>query len=125
MRTKLKSINRQRMSFRGVFERYGSKPGFKAHPPIDTLLLRNVTRDDTGEIVTDHLWLTKGSQFAALGELHKGDVVSFDARVTRYDKGYIGRLAEERGEAWTAVDYRLAFPTKVKLLEASASSSLN
>jgi len=42
----------------------------------------------------------------------RGDQVSFDARVSRYEKGHRGRRAEELGEYWSETDYRLERPTK-------------
>lgn len=114
MRHKLKGIHRQRLRFEATFERYGEKPAFRG-PPITTLLLTHVIRLDTGEVATDHLWFTETKGFAQLGNLQQGDKVQFDARVSQYVKGYRGRRAEELGEAWYAIDYRLSFPTKVAL----------
>jgi hypothetical protein len=112
MRKQLECINEQRLQFEATFERYGTKVAFKG-PPIDTILLRNVTRTDNGEVVADHLWFTRTVGFASLGKLEVGDKVQFHARVSRYEKGYRGRLAEERGEAWCEYDYRLSYPTRI------------
>ena len=110
-RKQLQARDGERLRFRAVFVRHGTKRGW--HRPERTILLRDVTTLDNGQMVTTHLWfnLTKG--FAALGELHEGDRVEFDARVTTYVKGYQGRRAEQRGEAWAAVDYKLNRPTKI------------
>ena len=104
----------ERRRFRGTFSRYGKKRGWGGGEDI-TVLLTDVTDVETGNQVTGHLWfnLTKG--FQSIG-LVSGDVVEFDARVTKYTKGYQGRRAERLGEAWSAVDYKLSRPTKVALV---------
>jgi hypothetical protein len=108
-RKQLKTINQQRMRFRASFERYGEKPAYRGFP-IPTLLLKDVCRIDTGEQVTDHLWFTVGAWTPP--NLIQGERIEFDARVKIYEKGYQGRLAEERGEAWYSLDYKLSHPTK-------------
>lgn len=112
MRKKLSNMSGERRRFCGWFVRYGTKPAYRG-PDLRTVLLADVTDVVSGEVVTDHLWfnLTKG--FAALGELGEGDIVSFDARVTGYQKGYRGR----RDDVYKPVerDYRLERPTKIRL----------
>lgn len=112
MRKELKAIAQQRMRFEGQFERYGSKPAFRG-PPLTTVLLVNVRRLDTGEVVADHLWFNETMGFISLGHLNPGDLVQFDARVSEYEKGYQGRRAERLGQDWCEIDYRLSFPTKI------------
>jgi len=112
MRRNLKAMNDERRRFTGEFVRFGTKRGWQgAMDP--TLLLRNVTDVEIGQRVTNHLWFNLTKAFAALG-LVEGDVIAFNARVTRYTKGYQGRRAEQRGEAWSATDYKLSRPTKVE-----------
>lgn len=112
MRKELKQINGQRMGFTGVFARYGHKNGYKG--PIRTLLFTDVRRVDTGKIITDHVWFTITKGFEALqGELVEGSTVSFNARVSKYEKGYKGY--REDVYAPVEYDYRLSYPTKIKL----------
>lgn len=113
MRSQLKNINNHRAKFTGVFVRYGKKH-FKEHETT-TLLFRNITALDTGRVMADHLWMNDTVLFQALGELTPGDVVKFEARVTRYVKGYRG--FRDIPDKPVEVDYRLSHPTKVQLLQ--------
>ena len=71
MRKQLKQVNGIRATFRGTFERYGSKTSFGHFK--QTLLLKDIY-DCDAKLVADHLWfnLTKG--FARVG-LQEGDTV--------------------------------------------------
>ena len=125
MRTELKLRNGQRGEFTATFDRYGRKTvtipkiygrRFASTKEVTTLLFKNV-RDSTGKIVTDHLWFQACKQWNALG-LRSGDQVKFEARVMPYEKGYVGRYEDESGRE---TDYKLAFPTKVRLVGAFAA----
>ena len=113
MRKNLKKIGTQeRHTFTGTFVRYGTRSGYKGMEP--TLLLKEI-KDKDGKIVTDHLWfaLTKGfSKY----ELEEGDVLQFDARVSKYIKGYKGYDFIKNLECPIEEDYKLSYPTKIKLL---------
>ena len=116
-RTALKQLGKEeRHSFVGTFVRNGGKNGFKG--PVTTLLLSDIYTAD-GEFMTDHLWFneTKGFKDAHLKE---GDKVAFDARVSKYTKGYMGRrdffYDDEAFFKPIEVDYKLSRPTKVKNL---------
>ncbi len=103
MRKNMKTINGSRLRFRGVVERFGTKPNWHGFPE-DTLLLRDVTRLDTGEVVCDHLWFTRGLTWAGISQ---GATVESDARVGVYEKGYVNRRQwiDER-----ELDYKLTRP---------------
>ncbi|ACU54565.1 hypothetical protein Afer_1649 [Acidimicrobium ferrooxidans DSM 10331] len=91
--------------------------------PERSILLLDVRLVTTGEVVTDHLWFTYGASLARL-ELQPGDRIQFDARVGRFIKSYQGRRAEELGEAWSELDYRLERSTKVcKLVDDMVAPS--
>lgn len=109
MREALQQIEGVRSTFRGIVDRYGTKPAYRG-PAIPTLMLRDVT-DKTGKVVTDHLWMVVGKQLQAL-QLQIGEVVEFDARVTEYEKGYKG-YREDVYDAPIEIDYRLSNPTRV------------
>lgn len=111
MRKALKTLDGQRLTFTATIERFGSKNGFKG--PLPTVLLTDVKIEGTDEMVTDHVWFTKGKSWDKCKE---GALVCFDARVTVYTKGYKGRNENIRMENPTAKDYRLDRPTKVKML---------
>ncbi|ANZ63636.1 hypothetical protein AYR62_05710 [Secundilactobacillus paracollinoides] len=86
IRTQLKVIgNTERHRFTGTFSRYGFKVApYQSHAK-PTLVLEGL-RDETGKLVTDHLWLNLGLQFRRLGDLQAGDVLAFNGRVTSYVK---------------------------------------
>lgn len=53
------------------------------------VLLRDVQEAHTGKCFCDHVWVASSVDWAALG-LRPGDIVSFDAKVAIYQKGYRG-----------------------------------
>jgi hypothetical protein len=109
MRKALAKDDGVRANYTGVFVRYGTKNGFKG--PVPTVLLSDI-RDAAGQLVCDHLWfnLTKGFESA---ELCPGDHVQFDARVSKYIKGYMGHVWERALDAPLEEDYKLSYPTRV------------
>lgn len=109
MRENLKNMGSEdRFVFTGVFERFGLKHGYKGRMEA-TVLLTNVC-DAAGVQVADHLWFNKTKGFSKL-DLQSGDVVSFKARVSLYEKGYFGN----REEVYVpySVDYKLSYPTQI------------
>jgi hypothetical protein len=72
-------------------------------------------KDETGQIVTNHLWMTIGKQPNRLN-VQVGEEVVFVARVTRHEKGYKG-TREDFIAAPPSTDYRLSYPTKVHRVE--------
>jgi len=113
MRKELKNLDEFRGTFVGTFERYGSKPNYHGFQDTTILLINIKDPGDAKEpnkIVADHLWfnLTKG--FQALGELKKGDIIEFRARVCPYLKGFINR---REGLNKKKLDYKLSHPTKI------------
>jgi hypothetical protein len=109
-RPELEKLAGKRMRFSGTFERYGTKRAYRG-PDLVTILLKDV-KDDKGRIVSDHLWFNLTTEFEYCG-MTEGDAVSFDARVTGYEKGYFGhRMVEDKPCGY---DYRLARPTKVSV----------
>ena len=109
MRELLEPFEGQRLRFSAVVERFGSKPGYKGHD-LETILFKNVRVELSGELVTDHLWFVVGKWSADLRTLH---LVTFDARVTSYVKGYRGR--REVYDSPLELDYRLERPSKVRV----------
>ena len=89
MRKKLKQLGSQkRHTFIGRFERVGYKKSYRYCRP--TLLLTHVALAETGELITEHLWLNYTKGFLDLGELLTGDLLRFNGRVASYVKGYFG-----------------------------------
>lgn len=112
MRKALKELGKEeRHRFKGTVETFGSKNGYKHAEK--TLCLKDIVLISTGEVVTDHLWFTVGKQMEEL-DIQIGDIVSFDARVDSYWKGYRGY----RDDVWdkpVQKDYKLSRPTKLKI----------
>lgn len=114
MREKLQKIDGLRKEFRGNFVRYGTKTNFKGYPE-KTVLLQDV-ECTVESIHCDHLWFNLTKEFAKL-DLKEGDIVSFQARVKEYYKGYKGYREEAQWERPIEKDYKLSYPTKIKLLK--------
>lgn len=118
MRTELKKItNQERHRFIGTVSKFGFKAGWYA--PEQTILLTNIKLYDEDKIITDHLWFTMGKQFSQLN-LKEGDIISFEARVGKYRKGYYGNIDyffEKNGyfPPRATIEYKLERPTKIKL----------
>ena len=116
MRTKLRKRKGERKRFRGVFERYGTKPNYHGFPE-KTVLLKDVTEVGSRAVVTDHLWFSHTKGFQALGGLQPGDVVEFDARVKEYRAGYRGRKLDAMIENPPRTDFKLSHPTKIERVD--------
>lgn len=119
MRKELAKMEDVRTVFTGVFVRFGEKNGYK--DPIPTVLLKNVC-DESGKMVTDHLWLNLTKGFATL-DLKGGETVEFRARVREYVKGYKGRDWVRAMDAPLEEDYKLSRPTKIRVIAGSGSTS--
>lgn len=105
MRKELSKKDGSRERFSAKVEKFGTKPNYHGFPE-ETILLTSV-KDNTGTIVTDHMWFNVGVTFALLNE---GDLIEFDARVTTYKKGY----SPSDGDNPFRIDYRLSRPTKLE-----------
>ncbi len=121
MRHALKSLEGVRTTFRGTVAQFGMKSGYTGRD-LPTLMLKDVM-DSAGILVTGHLWFVVGKQLAAL-HLQIGDVISFQARVTAYEKGYKGYREDVYKPI--EIDYRLSNPTKItRIASASGSTALS
>jgi hypothetical protein len=113
MRKLLKQQEGRRGEFRGTVAQFGTKSA-NLGPDLPTMLLRDV-KNEMGQIVTDHLWMTVGTQLSRVN-MQVGEELVFAARVTRYEKGYKGSR-EGVFAAPPATDYRLSYPTNVRRVE--------
>ncbi len=106
-RVKLMVRDGQRFRVRAKVERFGSKRTFRGSL-VETILLVDLADTATGDLLTDHLWMTAGKWSSGLSA---GDRVTFDARVASYTKGYRGR----RDDVHVPIeeDWKLSRPTKV------------
>ena len=112
MRQKLKKLgNKERHRFIGTIQKFGIKSNIWEFST--TLCLVDVKLYGEEEILTDYLWLTVGKQLADMN-LKEGDILSFDARVDTYIKGYKG-FRDGIFMDETILDYKLSRPTKIKV----------
>lgn len=132
MREHLREHHLKRLTFRGIFVRFGSKAGWKGRteqtvllndirvcdPSVSAPMAETEGEDNAGNLLTDHLWFNLTKEFAAL-ELRSGDVVKFDARVCAYRKGYLGE--REVYDKPPSIDYKLSRPTHVRKLTPDES----
>jgi hypothetical protein len=110
MRTALSKDEGERKRFKATFVRVGKKKNFKGYSE-DTILLQNII-DIAGNIrVADHVWFTFTKTFEDAG-IHEGDVITFDARIKRYTKGYVNKAL---GMKKRSTDFKLSNPGKVKI----------
>ncbi len=115
MRNLLKKQAGRRGEFRGTVALFGTKTAFRG-PDIPTVMLKDV-KDETGEIVTEHLWMTVGKQLTCLN-VQVGEEIIFAACVTPYEKGYKGRR-EDVSDALRSIDDRLSTPTNIRRVETT------
>ena len=108
-------LNGVRRRFTGTFVRMGTKHGWKGCVE-NTILLKDI-KDSFGKIVCDHLWFNLTKEFGSL-TLKEGTVVSFDARVKSYYKGYQGY--REDVDKPVEMDFKLSHPTKVQVVPYTA-----
>lgn len=113
MRNELRKRNGTRSTFIGKFSRFGWKPGWKTDER--TVLLVDIRTPD-GDVLCDHLWFNLTKQFDMLS-LQAGDVVQFDARIKKYEKGYYGR--REDVYVPISIDYKLSHPTKLRKIQVN------
>jgi hypothetical protein len=120
-RRALKSLKGVHTTFHGTVAQFGMKSGYTGRY-LPTLMLEDVM-DSAGNLVTVHLWFLVGEQLAAL-HLQIGDGISFQARVTAYEKGYKGYREDVYKPI--EIDSRLSNPTKItKIASASSSTALS
>ena len=116
MRKELSKQNNVRSSFIGVFVRFGTKTNYHGFPE-KTVLLKDI-KDNQNNIVCDHLWFNHTKQFQALGEIQPKTLISFNARVKEYVKGYINR---DKFIDDSTIDYKLSHPTQVRKVNSEGS----
>lgn len=110
MREELERVgSEERCRVEGTFVRVGSKGGRTRL----TALFQDIRLAGKKKVLTDHVWLNLTDGLKSLGELEPGDVVSFDARVREYKKGYWGSDPKKAAKRpASSIDYKLSHPTK-------------
>ena len=104
----MKNRDGERLKITGIFERFGTKNGFRG--PVETLLLKDI-RDEHGEFLSDHIWFTRGSSWPVL---KSGDTVALTARIEAYERGYNGHRSDVYVEH--SFDYKFSRPTKISVI---------
>jgi len=105
MRDQLRQRYDQRDRFYGVFIRFGTKKGYKH---LETTTLLTHIMDCNQHDVCDHLWFNFTLEIERLWldqNLHTGHILSFNARVKQYEKGYASK----------SIDYKLSHPRNFKI----------
>ncbi len=101
----------KRLRFTGVFERYGNRFDYY-NRSRQTLLLGDICEEGSSEVLSPHVWIQDASLFA---DLEKGDKVSFEATVDRYNKPL-----KEEGPNKYVVAYNLNRPSDVSIVSVPA-----
>ena len=111
MRENLKIRNGERFRVEGTIQRYGGKltniPKLDIYCWQETVLILNIKDVESGETLTDHIWLKVGKTIEKLNAA-SGDTIQFDARVDSYRK---------KG----GIDYHFERPTKFKIISKDPS----
>jgi len=111
MREHLQPLEGQRLTFTGIFTRFGLRPHFN-DMYLQTVLVEQVTTAD-GTLAADHVWLACGERLGAL-DLRQGDRLTFCARVRPYHKGQIYRRKNGKlKRVVSMLDYKLSYPTRI------------
>jgi hypothetical protein len=103
---------KRRHRFRGEFVRFGSKPGWAGTDV--TVLLRRICLVPEVEQVADHLWFNWTRGFQRLGDLVAGDLIEFDARAVKYEKGYRGPDLVRQSENPPRTGWKLSHPSRIE-----------
>jgi hypothetical protein len=108
MRHRLAKEEGARKKFLATFSKIGKKVSYKGYSE-DTILLTNIQDAVSGEKIADHVWFTYTKTFEKV-HLMEGMVISFEARVRQYEKGYVN---PKLGLKKRSVDFKLSHPTKI------------
>ena len=90
MREKLEKLNGQRIKVQATFKKIGEIVSSYQGRTTKTVLFVDV-KDEEGNIIADHIWFKFIQSFKNL-DLQEGDIITFTARVCKYQKGYISRI---------------------------------
>lgn len=120
MREALRPLEGRRITITGTVAKFGCRPlGFNLYG--ETVCLEDVIAGD-GAPLTDHVWINMGARMEAL-DIRTGDVVTLTARVRSYTKHQ--RVVWKNGKfkfTHASLDYKLAYPSRVRRLAQGAPS---
>ena len=115
-RKALRNLNGIRQRFHATIARRSYRNGYRGSAPVPTILLANIADANTGELLTDHIWIDEGIWGKAIPT---GAHIAFNARVGQYRKGYRGNRADAYDAPPPSVDWHLTRPTNIRLLNAA------
>ena len=104
MREGLGEYKRERLCFIGTVQGFGKEKSGTGKIRRSTILVKNIHLAETKESLADHAWLLCGKWSNGL---KTGNVIMFEARVTRYQKANEGAPQE---------DYTLNKPKLIRVL---------
>lgn len=116
MRVKLKDRLGKRGRFTAQISRFGLKRSSFGTQP--TCLVKDV-RDESGDLITDHLWFRVGKLLRGLA-LAEGDEIEFYATVGSYEKADPDLWMYEDDGHHRITDYCLKYPNGIRKLGADA-----
>ncbi len=116
MRESLKKLNGERKTFIGTFEQYSSRKYSVAYRK--TALIKNI-KDINGKFISDHAWVACNENFNDIGNLTKGDVIQFNAKIKEYIKGYWDLREEINIIKPYEKDYKFDELKKVRIIKAA------
>jgi hypothetical protein len=111
MRKELGKKDGQRLRFKAIVKRFGTRTNYHGYPE-KTILLSDIVFERDGILATDHLWFNVGKTIESLG-LVEGAIITFDARIGQYEKGYVNY---RKGIDDRQIDWKLTRPTKFEIL---------
>ncbi len=111
MRTTLQGLVGSKRQFIAVFEEYGI---FIGKDIVGRTIRLSSLSDSSGRELATHVWINYTGGFDVAGEFEKGDIVTFEARIRGYMKGYCWEEIDKRLQSSPSMDYFLAFPRNVQ-----------
>lgn len=119
MRKELRDRVGRRGRFSATLRRFGVRQG--PHPTTTALFVD--VKDESGQIVTDHIWMVVGKQLRALHP-QPGDEIFFVARVTKYWKRNPEYDGDDDYAPYRIQDYRLSNPTHIRKLGVEVAAEM-
>lgn len=104
-------VKEENLKYIGVFIRYGSM--YEYGIKFTTVLIRDI--ESNGETVADHQWFRINEGFENL-QLQNGDIIEFNADVSAYVKGYLGKNKQLKKERCVRLDYQLINLSNIKVI---------
>ncbi len=118
MRTIFKYLKGNHYAFEGVVQRFGTKAKTDGIAK-DTFMVKNIRLANKQTVICDHIWLYLKKD---LNTVKLGDIIVFEAHITKYEKGYKGVKLESFRPV--EEDYHLYKIKNLKIVGHTFSHSL-